>query len=84
MNKKLSYTLHIGMSCDFRIVWSNDMISESKRSKQILPFISFVESMSFFLTEGLVEWRIWIWLMDWDIGCLWLFCSSSNTCDVEE
>lgn len=37
-----------------------------------------------FLNLGLVERRIWVWIMDWDTSCFRVFCSSSVIFVVEE
>lgn len=30
-----------------------------------------------FCIQGLVEWRIWVWAVDWDLGFLRIYCCSS-------
>lgn len=38
----------------------------------------------FFSVVGLVEWRIWLWTMDWYFSCFGVFCCSSVISAMEE
>ncbi|KAF5447665.1 hypothetical protein F2P56_033198 [Juglans regia] len=49
-----------------------------KRVRRRLDAKSIVQLLrSLDAPSGVVEWRIWVWAMDWDLSCLRIFCCSS-------
>ncbi|XP_040991813.1 uncharacterized protein LOC121238831 isoform X3 [Juglans microcarpa x Juglans regia] len=49
-----------------------------KRVRRRLDAKSIVQLLrSLDAPSGVVEWRIWVWALDWDLSCLRIFCCSS-------
>ncbi|CAK7330685.1 unnamed protein product [Dovyalis caffra] len=56
-----------------------------KGTRKRLDVKSIVQLIrSFDAPIGMVEWRIWLWIMDWGVSCLRVLCSSSTIYDMEE
>ncbi|XP_048235093.1 Holliday junction resolvase MOC1, chloroplastic isoform X4 [Ricinus communis] len=52
--------------------------------EQSIPFPQDGKQVSGHINDRMVEWRIWLWIMDWHISGLWVLCSSSTISSMEE